>query len=84
MINHLRPHFNTLRLLFELRINSIDTVMQRAYKDKLRFVNLILNSALGVKITMEKNDKLKMFYMAPNGGFGFNVAMREWVTTLAE
>ena len=80
VINYLMSHFTTLTLLFNLRTKDPDTLMKREYKTKLAFVNTILNSALGVKITLGKNDKM-MNFMIPSENFEYSVGIGRWITT---
>ena len=79
-INYLLPHFTTLTLLFSLQVKDSNTLMKRAYKNKIEFVNSILNSALGIKITLERNDKV-MNFMKPSENFEYSVGIGKWITT---
>ena len=83
VINYLMPHFTTLTLLFSLQVKDPNTLMKRAYTNKLQFINSILNSALGIKITSKRNDKM-MNFMKPSDNFAYSVDDKKWVTTLVE
>ena len=81
VINYLEPHLNTIASMFEFKKERLNDMKGREFKQKLEFINSILNSEFNLKITLNREDR-SMYFLKPQSAFVYFLPEKKWIVNI--